>query len=183
MRAAVVLVLALALGVVVTERAAHTARPPAPVFAPPAARPRETAAATRSALDRLVPPGAQCLGGMPAHAAHCSIAGIEVDYRLTRADALRARYLAALVPGLSGGSTRLGRGSGPPLCAHGAEDERAWSRPATPTRTAGRYACRIEAGRAEMWWTVDDRGLLAHAVAPYTDLAALFAWWESHSER
>jgi len=141
------------------------------------------AAAPLSTLDRLVPADAQCLGGMPADAAHCSIAGIEVDYRLTRPERLRGEYLAALVPGLSGASTRLGRGSGPPACARGAEDERAWSRPSTPAVSAGRYACRTERGRAEMWWTVDDRGLLAHAVAPYADLAALFAWWESHSER
>ena len=62
----------------------------------------------------LVPSGAQCLGGMPAHDAHCSVAGVEVDYRLTRPDALRQQYLMALVPGLSGGSATLGRGSGPP---------------------------------------------------------------------
>jgi hypothetical protein len=34
-----------------------------------------------------------------------------------------------------------------------------------------------------MWWTVEDRGLLAHAIAADADLASLFAWWQSHSER
>ena len=39
-----------------------------------------------------------------------------------------------------------------------------------PSRGVGRYACRIEQGRAAMWWTVDDRGLLAHAIAADADL-------------
>jgi hypothetical protein len=34
-----------------------------------------------------------------------------------------------------------------------------------------------------MWWTVADRGLLAHATATDGDLGSLFSWWESNSER
>jgi hypothetical protein len=108
---------------------------------------------------------------------------VRVAYRTLRGDGLQAAYLAALAPGLRGGSATLGSGSGPPACAHGGEEERAWSRPAAPARAVGRYACRIEDGRAAMWWTIEDRGLLAHAVAPDADLASLFEWWESHSER
>jgi hypothetical protein len=73
--------------------------------------------------------------------------------------------------------------SGGARCVEGTADERAWSRPARPRRAVGRFACRVENGRAAMWWTVADRGVLDHAVAPDDDLAALFAWWLSHSER
>jgi hypothetical protein len=69
-------------------------------------------------------------------------------------------------------------GTGAPACAHGRPDERAWSRPATPTVVAGRYRCVVEHGRAALWWT-NDRGELAHAVGPNNDLAALFAWWRA----
>jgi hypothetical protein len=69
--------------------------------------------------------------------------------------------------------------NGPPACAHGQPDERAWSRPVTPTKVAGRYRCVLEQGQAAMWWT-DDRGRLAHAVAPNGDLATLFNWWRAY---
>jgi hypothetical protein len=75
------------------------------------------------------------------------------------------------------------RRSGRARCLRGTADERTWSRPARPRRVVGRFACRVEHGRAAMWWTDADRGLLVHAVAPDDDLAALFAWWLSHSER
>jgi hypothetical protein len=58
-----------------------------------------------------------------------------------------------------------------------------WSRPEHPRRVVGRFSCRTEQGRAAMWWTDVDRGVLAHAVAPDDDLALLLAWWCSHSER
>ena len=70
--------------------------------------------------------------------------------------------------------------AGPPACARGQPDERAWSRPETPDAISGRYRCRLEAGRAAIWWT-DEHGLLAHAVASDGDLAALFAWWRARS--
>ena len=67
---------------------------------------------------------------------------------------------------------------GPPVCAKGLPDERAWATAAAPQTIAGRYRCRIEAGRAAMWWTRGDR--LVHAVARTPDLAGLFAWWRAH---
>lgn len=68
-------------------------------------------------------------------------------------------------------------GTGAAACAAGRREERSWVWPADPARAAGRYHCTWEAGRAVMWWTVVDEGLLAHAVARDDDLAALFAWW------
>lgn len=133
----------------------------------------------------LLPEAARC-AETPSSVteATCSIALVAVHYELVGpADALRAAYLGGVLPELSGGSATLAAGSGAPACARGAEDERAWSRPAEPKRAVGRYACRIEQGRAAMWWTVDDRGLLAHATAPDADLISLFAWWRTHSER
>jgi hypothetical protein len=81
-----------------------------------------------------------------------------------------ARYRAAV------GAVAAGDGS--PACARGRPDERAWSRPPTPTAVAGRYRCVVERGHAAMWWT-NDRGEIAHAVAPNEDLAALFGWWRA----
>ena len=71
---------------------------------------------------------------------------------------------------------------GDAACARGHDDERAWSRPDTPTQVAGRYRCRVATARAEMWWTVDDAGVLAHATRADGDLAALFSWWRAHAE-
>jgi hypothetical protein len=68
--------------------------------------------------------------------------------------------------------------TGPPACARGVPDERAWSVAAFPEAAVGRYRCRFERGLAAMWWTWRDR--LFHAVAPDGDLARLFAWWRSH---
>jgi hypothetical protein len=189
--AALGLVGALAVAWVVTS---HHASPRAlaheiatdPQVSAVAARvPIPTAAAgTDGALLRaLAPAGARCVERSGAAATRCSIARVDVDYRLMATGSLRSAYLAAVLPGFAGGSASLASGSGPPACARGAEDERAWSRPAAPPRAVGRYACRIEQGRAAMWWTVDDRGLLAHATATDGDLASLFEWWESHSER
>jgi hypothetical protein len=71
---------------------------------------------------------------------------------------------------------------GDAACARGAADERAWSQPSAPAAIAGRYACRAAGGRAEMWWTVDDIGLVGHATRTDGDLAALFTWWRDHHE-
>jgi hypothetical protein len=67
-------------------------------------------------------------------------------------------------------------------CATGLAEERAWSRPAAPDVPAGRFACRVDATAAEMWWTVDDAHVLAHAVRRDGDLATLFSWWRAHDE-
>jgi hypothetical protein len=186
--AAIVLVIGLAAAWLATSRigaASHSIRDGS-VRPSVVSRPVDTLAPRRpsSALVALVPKGARCAAGHESGPeVRCSVAGVEVDYRSLPRSALRSSYLAALVPGLRGGTMSLAAGSGPPKCALGSEDERSWSRPSAPLRAVGRYACRIEQGRAVMWWTVDDRGLLAHATASAGDLASLFAWWESHSER
>jgi hypothetical protein len=71
---------------------------------------------------------------------------------------------------------------GDAACARGAADERAWSQPSAPTVIVGRYACLAAGGRAEMWWTVDDIGLVGHATRTDGDLAALFTWWRDRHE-
>jgi hypothetical protein len=109
----------------------------------------------------------------------CSVDGIDVEYRRVAGRSLESEYRAAIESGLIAGHAT----AGPAVCARGGEEERAWSRPAAPGRAVGRYACRVEQGRAAMWWTVDDRGLLVHAIASNADLGSLFAWWEAHSER
>jgi hypothetical protein len=67
-------------------------------------------------------------------------------------------------------------------CANGRTEERAWARPSDPTHAAGRYVCRVVGARAEMWWTVDDAGVLGHAIRHDGDLAALFSWWRQSNE-
>jgi hypothetical protein len=71
---------------------------------------------------------------------------------------------------------------GDAACATGRTDERAWARPGAPAIVAGRYFCRVDGARAEMWWTVDDAGLLGHAHRRDDDLVALFSWWRARSE-
>ncbi len=128
-------------------------------------------------LRALVPAGATCgYGPASENQAHCAIGAVQVEYSLLGAGALRAGYLAAV-------GSAAHPAAGEPACANGAEEERSWSRPTAPRLAVGRYACRIEQGRAAMWWTVDDRGLLAHATSSGADLASLFAWWDSHAER
>lgn len=68
---------------------------------------------------------------------------------------------------------------GAPRCAAGRQEERGWSRPEEPERAAGRYACRIDDGVANLWWTSDAAGVLVHAERTDNDLAALFGWWRS----
>ena len=188
--AALVLVAALAAAWLLT---AHRRAPGALAAGIDRVAPRSTVAGSpvptstpsngRLLLD-LLPTDARCADTeRAADRTRCSIAGVDVEYRLAATGALQSAYLAAVLPGYAGGASALAAGSGPPACARGAEDERAWSRPAAPASVAGRYACRIEQGRAAMWWTVDSRGLLAHASAADGDLASLFEWWESHSER
>lgn len=178
--AAIALVCALAAGWLVTTRmgrtSAQTTRDRAPV-GPPTPTGRAT---PDPSLRRFVPVGAECHDQDGSVAAtRCSVAGIDVDYRMMRPDSLRATYDSDV----GVGPDTRGPAPAAPACARGGEEERSWSRPATPSRVAGRYACRVEKGLAAMWWTVDDRGLLAHATGGNADLTSLFRWWESHSER
>jgi hypothetical protein len=106
----------------------------------------------------------------------CSLETAEVEYRLVGTHAVSDAYRAAV--GAPGARDR----HGPPSCASGRDDERAWARPVEPTRAAGRYRCVLVDGRAEMWWTDDARGLVAHARAFSGDLARLFAWWQTRTE-
>jgi len=130
-----------------------------------------------TSLTRLLPAGAHCHdGSRSGQELRCRLAGIEVDYRVVPIGRVLAAYASAV-------GTRRGTASGAPACARGGEEERSWSRPEAPTRTVGRYACRVEQGHAALWWTVDRLGLLAHATAPRADLASLFTWWEAHPER
>src|SRR5262245_58169253 len=93
----------------------------------------------------------------------------------TQVDDAAARYRVVV------GDARAIR-HGDAACARGDADERAWSRPSAPTVVAGRYACRAAGSRAELWWTVDDVGLVGHATSANGDLAALFTWWRDHHE-
>jgi hypothetical protein len=68
--------------------------------------------------------------------------------------------------------------SGPAACATGQPDERAWSLASAPRQAVGRYLCRLEGGRAAMWWTHGDR--LWHALTNDADLATLFSQWSEH---
>jgi hypothetical protein len=104
-------------------------------------------------------------------AVRCVIDAVDVDVRLYStaivADAYRRAAGAIVAPR-----------SGPPACARGVPDERAWSVAAAPVSAVGRYRCRFEHGRAAMWWTHGDR--LVHAVARNGDLGELFSWWRVH---
>jgi hypothetical protein len=101
----------------------------------------------------------------------CEIEGVAVDAELPEPGALDTHYRQR-------SGARPAARAGGPACAAGRPDERSWSRPADPTRPVGRYRCRIEGGRAAMWWT-DERGVLAHALARDRDLARLFRWWRA----
>ena len=108
-------------------------------------------------------------GSVPA--VRCAIGGVDADFELVGAR-VAAAYRQAV-----GVAPQPQRGT--PACAGGRPDERSWARPTAPTRAVGRYACEIAHGHAEMWWS-DEHGILAHAVAPDADLAALFTWWRRH---
>jgi hypothetical protein len=158
--AAVSLVVVLAIGwVVTTRRGSGAGRAEAAVTEPTAS----TASPTPTTL--------------PAEGD--TTAGVVVRIERMPPEAVTSAYLAAI----GAVSTTRGTGRGAPACSRGGEEERAWSFPTRPRRSVGRYACRIEQGRAAMWWTVDGRGIVAHAVATDADLGSLFAWWESHPER
>ena len=110
---------------------------------------------------RSVPAGALCgYGPASASQAHC------VDRRRAgrRTRCSRRTRSRRAISRRSASVSRAGVRR-QPACAQGGEDERSWSRPTAPRLAVGRYACRIEQGRAAMWWTVDDRGLLAHATS------------------
>jgi hypothetical protein len=181
--AAVALVAALAAGWLVTARMGHGGAAPASASLPVAGSAEvQPHGPALTDLRERVPAGARCVAANGGSALHCVLDGIRVEYRSVPAASVNAVYLDSLGgDSLGGAASRAG--SGRPACARGRLDERSWSRISQPQRVAGRYSCRLEKGRAAMLWTVADRGLLVHAVAPDGDLASLFAWWLSHSER
>jgi hypothetical protein len=176
--AAAVLVAALAAGWLIFSRH-HDAQPASnrSVSATvPSSRPAPSTtvgAAGTMQLRELIGGGTGCVdvrGGMPE--VTCVVGAVRVDARLVGAAGALRSYTAAA-------GANPAAHQGPPACASGHDDERAWARPVAPTRPAGRYRCRLEAGHAAIWWT-DDHGVVAHAVAADRDLARLFAWWRSH---
>lgn len=104
---------------------------------------------------------------------------VRLQYRaFVSVGALRAAYVSE--------SSQKG-GVGPPACAHGAAEERAWSTAGAPTVPVGRYRCSITGGRARIVWTserVDVGGVAGLGVAVLgiatradTDLRSLYRWW------
>ncbi|MFM7223901.1 MAG: hypothetical protein ACKO1Y_00450 [Actinomycetota bacterium] len=99
----------------------------------------------------------------------CRVAGVAVVARSARPDEVDVLYGRLVAP-------TARPGAGPAACAAGRPEERSWSRPEDPERAVGRYRCRTEGGRAELWWS-DRRGLVARADAADGDLGRLFSWW------
>jgi hypothetical protein len=143
-----------------------------PTTAQPPATSTTVVLPTTRAPSTTVPVSRDCRGLTSAGSAvRCVIDAVTLDVRLLSPETVAAAYRRAtgVVPAAR---------SGPPACAHGVPDERAWSRPDAPLRAVGRYRCRLEGGRAEMWWTRGSR--LVHALAADGDLGRLFSWWRAH---
>jgi hypothetical protein len=120
----------------------------------------------------VAPRTPDCRGlSVARRAVRCVIDGVQLEIRLSAPGSAAEAYTRA-----AGAVARPASGS--PACARGVPDERSWSEVSSPTVAIGRYRCRLEQGRAAMWWTRGDR--LAHALGPNGDLAALFAWWRAH---
>ena len=167
------LVASLAAGWFLVSRHASAGAPPTLPDAPAIRAHGSTDAAPGSntaALRARLAPGLTCTDvAAAAPTVDCSVDRVDVVMTLlgpAADETYRARSHTGPHPA-----------AGAPACAGGKPEERAWSRPAAPARTVGRYRCTFEHGRAAMWWT--DAGLLAHAVAPDADLAHLFAWWRT----
>jgi hypothetical protein len=167
----VVFLVALAVPLVRLVRGSP-ARPPSSAAASTASTRADDADTT--ALRALVPGSAACRDvPRPLPIIRCAIDDLDVEYRLVGTHAVVDAYEAAA------GAVVDGARRGAPACASGVVEERSWSRPSAPTIPAGRYRCRIDEGRAVLWWTESSTGLLASAVAADDDLAALFEWWRA----
>jgi hypothetical protein len=169
------LVAALAAGWLLVQRTSTNGRRELAVVAPtsPNAAPAvPPTPADTTALRALLADAGACADLVePVPAVQCDIDGVHLEARLVAIADARRTYL-------SSSGARIAPRQGPPACARGRPDERAWSRPETPGAVAGRYRCRIEDGAAAIWWT-DEHGVVAHAVAGDHDLAGLFAWWRA----
>ena len=165
--AAGALIAVLAVAVLAASRGGSPSSASAPVAAP-AADPA-TVPVDPAPLRALFAGNPGCVDhGVDVPEVSCTVDGVRVDARLVGPAEAERTFAADPAPH-----------SGPPACAQGRPDERTWSRPDAPVVAVGRYRCRIEGGRAAMWWT-DEAGIITHAVAADADLAQLFAWWEAH---
>lgn len=136
-----------------------TARPPAP---PPRAIDRAVVDTAECVGLALTQPHVRCgMDGFPGHEeiALYTSATVGPEFRRVAGEKVQPR-------------------TGPPACASGRPDERAWSLPTAPYNAVGRYLCRFETGRAAIWWTHGDR--LLHVVSDNANLAALYSWWAQH---
>ncbi len=119
----------------------------------------------------------RCAGLSPARPhVRCVMAAGGTDIaRGTTEVAYGEMEIALYTPGTVGPAFRRAAGaelrarSGPPACAMGRPDERAWSVASDPSHAVGRYVCRAESGHAAMWWTHGDR--LVHARARTTAIS------------
>jgi hypothetical protein len=172
--AALLALLAVATVLLSTRRSHGAAESGPPPATTSTTRPAPTTSTTARAFDAVVgdTTGCQTLGAAEPQLL-CALPGGVVTYmQVTDVQAAYRRHVADT----ERGAARSG------ACATGLAEERAWSRPASPDVPVGRFACRVDASAAEMWWTVDDAGVLAHAVRRDGDLATLFAWWRAHDE-
>jgi hypothetical protein len=173
-------VLAAALVFVRERPRSDAAAPPPPPPAPSSSSSSSSSSTTEPVADttalraRFADAGKCADVPGPVPTLRCVIDRVDVEARL-----LEPKHAQAVYEQESAAITAPRQG--PPACARGQADERAWSRPVAPAVAVGRYHCRIEAGRAAIWWT-DEHGLVAHAVAVDGDLAALFEWWRAHHD-
>jgi hypothetical protein len=129
--------------------------------------------ADTSALRSLLADATSCadvVGREPA--VKCVVGDVQMDARLLGPARAHDVYVVS-------SGARIAARRGPPACARGKPDERAWSRPDAPEVIVGRYRCHVKDGRAAIWWT-DEHGVVAHAVALDRDLTALFVLWRAH---
>ena len=174
--AVVALLAALASGWLVLARHHGSAASPLPVDPQAASSTPTQPAPDTSALRGYLGSGAVCADVAAAvPSVSCTLGGIGLDAELVDNAAASALYVAR-------SGARVAPHKGPAACAHGAPDERAWSRAGAPAIAVGRYACRIESGRAAIWW-FDEHSIVAHAIAPDSNLTSLFSWWVTHVEQ
>jgi hypothetical protein len=95
--------------------------------------------------------------------------------------------VAALRTAFARAGTTGRPGTGPPVCAEGGAEERAWSAAAAPTAPLGRYRCSRVAGRARIVWSTEhvgggtdagpDVAVIGVATRADGDLRSLYQWW------
>lgn len=173
---AVAFLAALASGWLVLSRHHDSAASSLPVDPQGAAAMSTVPTIDTSVLRGYLDPAAACTDVVAAvPTVSCTEGRISLDVELDDPATAESLYV-------SRSGARVAPHRGAAACARGANEERSWSRPGAPAIAVGRYECRIEAGHAAIWW-FDEHGIVAHAVAPDANLAALFAWWATNVER